>query len=490
MGGKFGHGFTNRRVRHKQVPEEHTGTYLTQMGLLPMLPREKERAVAKRMYDARFRFRRTLLDSDFALAQAIGILEGVLAGDHRLERTLDVAANDADRRHRLLRLLRPNLETATQLLAKNRAAIRRLFSANCGSEPEKRRELWSRVVRRRSRIVRLVEELCIRDNVLRASYEPFLSIGLRLERVVRELREIDSALQLGPEKPEALLTMRATLRGERRLHSLLLGMSHRVATRRMTELQLLQFEYDEAKRELVEANLRLVVSIARTHPDPNLSLLDKIQEGNMGLMRAAERFEYWRGFKFSTYATWWIHQAIVRAMVTQSRSVRPPIDVVADLPRVRKSIETWLHLFGRVPSAEEISNSSGLPHGSVRACLRAMRSVTSLERPLRGVAASNSREERLLKDLLQDVREANTERAFDLQIVRERIALAMQRLNPREREIVSARFGFEDGHTRTLDELSSRLKVTRERIRQIEVRALSKLKFRSREGDLVSLLDS
>ena len=252
---------------------------------------------------------------------------------------------------------------------------------------------------------------------------------------------------------------------------------------RVKFLKKVYSDYQQAKRELSEGNLRLVVSIAKKYRNRGLSFLDLIQEGNAGLMRAVDKFEYRRGFKFCTYATWWIRQAITRAVADQSRTIRIPVHMVETMSRVRSVSRQLLQALGREPTLEEIARKADTTIEEARRVLAMSRYPISLDRPV-----GNS-EDSQFGDLLPDGEAENPSLGAAQEMLRGRIDKVLKTLSYREREIIKLRYGLGDGYSYTLEEVGHIFKVTRERIRQIEAKAVRKLQQPSRSQELVGFLD-
>ena len=323
--------------------------------------------------------------------------------------------------------------------------------------------------------VRLIEELGLRTPKIESRIELLRRFSARLTEIELEISQ-QRRTKHGREEKERLLHERRQIMTA--CQETPQSLKHRVAM-----LTKVYGEYQQAKRELSEGNLRLVVSIAKKYRNRGLSFLDLIQEGNAGLMRAVDKFEYRRGFKFCTYATWWIRQAITRAVADQSRTIRIPVHMVETMSRVRNVARQLLQELGREPTIEETARRADVTVEEARRVLTMSRFPISLDRPV-----GNS-EDSQFGDLLPDGTAESPQIGATQEMLRDRIGNVLKSLSYREREIIKLRYGLGDGYSYTLEEVGHIFKVTRERIRQIEAKAVRKLQQPSRSQDLVGFLD-
>ena len=438
--------------------------YLMQMGENPLLNRDQEIGAAQRIERSRRRYRNAMLANDFLLQGAISLLKKVQKGELRLDRTVDVSVTDAAEKKNILALLPPNLHTLDNLLRANRKEFRTVINRN--RTQAERLAAWKRLVRRRHRAVRLVEELLLRTNRLQPLFDKLLEISDRMSMLKDEIAEIQ---EIAPDAPEL-----ASLRKELRYLMKITLESPTTLGQRVNRIRRYQAEYDDAKRELSAGNLRLVVSIAKRYRNRGLSFLDLIQEGNTGLMRAVDKFEHARGFKFSTYATWWIRQAITRSLADQSRTIRLPVHMIETMGKVRAVTRDYLQKMGREPTIEEIAEETGLSIEETRCVMKMTRQPLSLDQPV------GEHDDSFFGEFVEDHREVDPLRDMTQDQLKRRVSDALQALNYREREIIKLRYGLADGYSYTLEEVGKIFSVTRERVRQIEAKAVRKLQHPTR----------
>ncbi|MFI4874110.1 MAG: sigma-70 family RNA polymerase sigma factor [Blastopirellula sp. JB062] len=447
--------------------------YLTQMGEIPLLTRQEEIFLARKIELTRAKFRGMLLECDYVIQDAIKVLRRVQDGELPFDRTVQVSVTDRLEKEQILGRLPHNLKTLDILLKRNYRDYR-VATSKSRSENQ-RAEAWVRLGRRRRRAVKLVEELGLRTQRIEAKIGTLEDFSKRIDDLKVLIDEHKKANGAEAERAEWITEYRNILVATQETPTSL--------RRRCNQLKVIYSEYQQAKRELSEGNLRLVVSIAKKYRNRGLSFLDLIQEGNAGLMRAVDKFEYRRGFKFCTYATWWIRQAITRAVADQSRTIRIPVHMVETMSRVRNVARQLLQEKGREPTLEETARRAGTTVEEARRVLAMSRYPISLDRPV-----GNS-EDSQFGDLLPDGEAESPAIGAAQEMLRTRISRVLKTLSYREREIIKLRYGLGDGYSYTLEEVGHIFKVTRERIRQIEAKAVRKLQQPSRSQELVGFLD-
>ena len=447
--------------------------YLTQMGEIPLLTRQQEISLAKNIEITRREFRTKLLECDYVIQSAYKTLMRVYRGELPFDRTVQVSVTDRLEKEQILGRIPYNLRTLNVLLKRNRHDFHTAFSKT--QSKAKRNAAWQNLGRRRRRAVRLIEELGLRTQRIETMIRTVEDFSTRVDELLIKVAEHKKARKPEEERQPWMNEIRTIL--------VTCQESPTSLRNRVRFLRKIYSEYQQAKRELSEGNLRLVVSIAKKYRNRGLSFLDLIQEGNAGLMRAVDKFEYRRGFKFCTYATWWIRQAITRAVADQSRTIRIPVHMVETMSRVRTVSRQLLQELGREPTLEEVARRSETTIEEARRVLAMSRYPISLDRPV-----GNS-EDSHFGDLLPDGEAKSPSIGASQEMLRGRIQSVLKTLSYREREIIKLRYGLGDGYSYTLEEVGHIFKVTRERIRQIEAKAVRKLQQPSRSQELVGFLD-
>jgi RNA polymerase primary sigma factor len=447
--------------------------YLTQMGEIPLLTRQQEISLAKEIEITRARFRRRLLECDFVIQQAVKILRRVANGELPFDRTVQVSVTDRLEKEQILGRMPHNLRTLEVLLKRNKRDYR--IATSKSHKIAERKQAWLRLGYRRKRAVRLVEELGLRTQRIEQMIPTLEQFSRRLDSLKAQIGVYRKNKTPVDQYAALLKEFRTILRATQE--------TPQSVRHRCRDLKVTYSQYQKAKRGLSEGNLRLVVSIAKKYRNRGLSFLDLIQEGNAGLMRAVDKFEYRRGFKFCTYATWWIRQAITRAVADQSRTIRIPVHMVETMSKVRNVSRQLLQDLGREPTIEETARAAGTPIDETRRVLAMSRYPISLDRPV-----GNS-EDSHFGDLLPDQGAENPAIGAAQEMLRGRINKVLKTLSYREREIIKLRYGLGDGYSYTLEEVGHIFKVTRERIRQIEAKAVRKLQQPSRAQELTGFLD-
>ena len=447
--------------------------YLTQMGEIPLLTREQEIALAKKIEMTRMHFRRRVLESDYCAAQAVEILQRVSDSDLPFDRTMKVSTAENLAKDTISERIPFNLQTVRLILAANREdwqAIR-----NSRTPAGKRRKLLRRMWRRRRRVAKLLEELSLRTSRIQPLMKKLVHISNKMDELQRA---IDSAKE-NNTPPEELAVMHQELDG---LIDLVME-EPEMLRKRVKAIQKVFNDYEQAKRELSGGNLRLVVSIAKKYRNRGLSFLDIIQEGNTGLMRAVDKYEYRRGYKFSTYATWWIRQAITRAIADHARTIRIPVHMIETMSKLRNIAKRLVQELGREPTIEEIAQEAGMSVSEARRVMKISRHPISLDRPV------GESEDSYFGDFIEDETAENPVESAGSEMLKERIEEILKTLTYREREIIKLRYGIGDGYTYTLEEVGRIFKVTRERVRQVEAKAIRKLQHPVRARKLEGFLE-
>ena len=446
--------------------------YFREMGTVPLLTRESEVVIAKRIEHGQQVILNALSRSPLVLREIFNI--GDRLKNNEISIRYVVSLDDEELTDDLAERKRTAVLRVIESIRKHERAAREISAkiSRCRKHSRLYKRHLSTLARYRIPVAPKIRSLELRS----IHHERFVAIikeaVCKVVAYERDLHTLKGRLETadGPEEARGIKKEIQLLKGEMKRLKNETSASLPELKRTLAAIQLGELESDIAKREMIEANLRLVVSIARKYNNKGVQLLDLVQEGNIGLMKAVDKFEYRRGYKFGTYATWWIRQAITRAIADQSRTIRVPVHMNESINRLIRTSRSLVQEFGREPTHEEIARRMDLPVSKIRKILELLRPPVSLETPVGEEGDSR------LGDLIKDGGIVSPAEAALNANLKEKTESVLKTLTPREEQVIKMRFGLGDGSEHTLEEVGQRFSVTRERIRQIEARALQKLR--------------